>query len=157
MKTLSEEQALSKAAALCSRSEYCIEDIRSKMENWLILPEIQERILKRLTDEKYIDEARFCHSYINDKLHFNKWGKRKIHQMLQLKKIPRDVINKNLSTIDEKDYENILKSLMDSKSKTINAHSEYEKNMKLMRFAIGRGFEYDLIRKFLSDDLEKVD
>ena len=36
---------------------------------------------------------------------------------------------------------------MKSKYKTIKAKNDYERSMKLIRFAMGRGFSIDLIRK----------
>ena len=36
---------------------------------------------------------------------------------------------------------------MKQKSKSIKAESDYERNQKLVRFALGRGFTFDLIRQ----------
>ena len=49
---------------------------------------------------------------------------------------------------------------MKSKYKTIRAKNDYERSMKLIRFAMGRGFSLDLIRKCIDQmgiDAEEED
>ena len=43
------------------------------------------------------------------------------------------------------------------KRKTIKANSDYELNRKLMRFAVGRGFTFDIIRQCIDVEDELVD
>jgi regulatory protein len=154
MKELSEEKALYKAAALCSAAEHCVVDIRMKLDKWNIPIDAQERILKRLLQEKYIDEDRFCRFFINDKIRFNKWGRQKISQSLYFKKIPKEIIQNSLDKVDVKEYVEILVGLLKSKKKTLSARNDYELNQKLLRFGVGRGFEIDLIRKYLPENVE---
>ena len=52
-----------------------------------------DKIIDRLKAEKYIDEARYCRSFINDKLRFNKWGRKKIEFALKQKQIPLELIS----------------------------------------------------------------
>lgn len=157
MKELSEEKALYKAAALCSAAEHCVADIRMKLDKWNLPIDAQERILKRLLQEKYIDEERFCRFFINDKIRFNKWGKQKISQSLYFKKIPKEMIQSSLDKVDAKEYVEILVGLLKSKKKTLYARNDYELSQKLLRFGVGRGFEIDLIRKYLPENVEEMD
>jgi len=64
-----------------------------------------------------------------------------------------------LNEIDEKEYMNTLRSLLASKKKTIHASDDYQLNMKLIRFALSRGFEMNIIRKCmqLSDEYDSMD
>lgn len=159
MKEFNENEALGKAAAYCSMSEHCIFEVQEKLQNWGQDNGAQERIIKRLVDEKYIDERRFCRSFINDKLKFNKWGRVKIVQGLKMKKIPSGIIRECIDTIDQEMYISTLKSLVDSRKKTIRAANTYELNGKLIRFALGRGFEMDVIRICINlpEEYEKLD
>ena len=43
----------------------------------------------------------------------------------------------------------MLRPLLKAKWPTITAASDYERSMKLIRFAMGRGFDLDLIKKAL--------
>ena len=61
-----------------------------------------------------------------------------------------------LETIDQNEYIEILRNLLNAKRKSISAQNEYEKNGKLIRFALGRGFEMKDIRLCLQlfDDID---
>lgn len=147
MKELTEAEALNKAAAYCSLTERCIYDVTEKLNAWGVDNDAKHRILTRLINEKFIDEKRFCRFFINDKFKFNKWGKIKIGQALYQKKIPTELSSQLLSEIDYDEYIQILRSLLAAKRRSTKAADEYQLNIKLMRFAAGRGFELEAIRK----------
>ena len=81
------KKALNLAASLCSKKEYCCDDIRKKLLAWEIAPEDCSRILDFLQKNKFIDEARFASFYARDKFRFNRWGVQKIGLMLRQKGI----------------------------------------------------------------------
>ena len=58
--------ARSYVAALCSKSEYCIHDIREKLLKRELSEESPQEIIDFLLQEKFIDESRYRRSYIND-------------------------------------------------------------------------------------------
>ncbi len=66
-------------------------------------------------------------------------------QALHLKKIPANVISLGLEAIDESEYLSILSGLIEQKKRSVKANTDYERNGKLIRFAIGRGFEMEEI------------
>ena len=55
-KPLTPENALARAAALCSRSEHAEYDIRRKLNEWGITFASANDIIYRLISEKYIEE-----------------------------------------------------------------------------------------------------
>ena len=57
MKELTEEQALAKAAALCSSSEKCTGQILTKLAAWGMDTAQSEHIIQRLQAEKFIDDC----------------------------------------------------------------------------------------------------
>lgn len=69
----------------------------------------------------------------------------KIVQALRLKKIPANMISLGLEAIDESEYLSILSGLIEQKKRSVKANTDYERNGKLIRFAIGRGFEMEEI------------
>lgn len=140
---LSEAEALHKSAAYCSLAERCIDDVRKKLVSWEIESTAQDRIIKRLIDEKFLDEIRFCHFYVNDKLKFNKWGINKIKFELQKKNIPDAVIRSVLLTIDPEENRKRILELLIAKKKTTKGKNDFEIQQKLIRFAAGRGFAID--------------
>ena len=159
MTNITETEALNKVAAYCSAAEHCRAEISEKLHRWGLPYAAINRILKRLVAEKYIDEERFCRAFVNDKYRFAKWGKVKIAQALQLKKVPYNTCRQFLNEIDEEEYLSILDRLLTAKSKSIHAENEYELNGKLKRVALSRGFEMKDIRHCIqlsdeNDDFE---
>ena len=106
---------------------------------------MMEKIVWHLQDERYIDQKRFCSAFVRDKYRFNQWGRVKICQALRMKKIPADVIAKGLEEVDEREYMEILSGLIEQKRRSVKACTEYERNGKLIRFAVGRGFEMEAV------------
>lgn len=147
MTEITETEALSRVAAYCSTAEHCRAEIAEKLQRWSVAYDAIDRIIARLEQERYIDEERFCRAFINDKYRFAKWGKMKIGQALQLKKISSSVYWSFLNEIDEEEYLSILRGLLTAKRKSIHADTEYELNGKLIRFALSRGFEMKDIRR----------
>ena len=86
---------------------------------------------------------------MNDKYRFAKWGKVKIAQALQLKKISYNTCRQFLNEIDEEEYEKGLRDLLRQKSKSVSGRNEYERNTKLIRFAVGRGFTMNEVLRYV--------
>ena len=132
------------AASYSSLAERCIYDVRKKLTSVGAQSETVDRIVAHLLKEKFIDEARYCQSFINDKFRFNRWGRIKIGYELRGKKISEAIIDKALMTIDDEEYESVLFVLLKDKKRTVKGKTEQDIFSKLYRFAIGRGFESDL-------------
>ena len=159
-KECSESEARHKAEAYCSSVERCVSEVEAKLEQWGADHEIKDRVIEHLIKEKYIDQRRYCAAFVRDKYRFNQWGRMKIVQALRLKKIPSDVISLGLEEIDESEYLSILSGLVEQKKRSIKANTDYERNGKLIRFAIGRGFEMEEILrcvKQIDADVEYLD
>jgi regulatory protein len=69
-----------------------------------------------------------------------------------MKGIDDGTVNKAMGVIDETEYLHILRELIKAKRKSIRGKSDYEVNGKLIRFAIGRGFEFAAIRSCMDVD-----
>ncbi|MCD7720882.1 MAG: RecX family transcriptional regulator, partial [Prevotellaceae bacterium] len=82
-KTYTEKEAYERASLLCARAEHCLSQIRGKLAAWGLSPAAQGRVLARLVDERFIDEARFSRAYALDKFRYNGWGRLKIDLYLR--------------------------------------------------------------------------
>ena len=158
-KQKTEQEAYLQLATLCAQAEHCEAEMRDKLKRWEIDAEAQDRIISRLIKERYIDDERFARAFVNDKVRYNTWGRRKVQQALWMKRISDDIQQTVLDEIDEKEYIDVLKPLLKQKQRSIKASSEYELKQKLVRFAIGRGFDFGIIRKCMdvSDDMDVSD
>lgn len=152
MKQISEEDALLRLTSLCSTAEHCSHEMIEKMQRWQLADDAQARIIEYLVKEKYIDDERYARFFAKDKIRYNKWGRRKVEQAMWLKHIDGDVQRDVLDDIDDEEYLAVLRPLLKTKRKSVKASSDYEMNMKLIRFAMGRGFTMDIIRQCLDND-----
>lgn len=156
MKELTEPEMLHRMAAYCSAAERCIDDVQKKIAAAGLDEAAAERIIARLIKEKFLDESRFCKSFVNDKLRFNKWGRIKIGYELQRRHILSDLRAEALGGIDEEAYEDTLYELLKAKKKTVKSKDRRDLYYKLLRFAAGRGFESQVagqcLRRLLSTD-----
>ena len=156
MKQKTEQDAYLTLAALCAQAEHCQYEMTEKMRRWELDEEAQARIMQRLVKERYINDERYARAFVKDKVHYNKWGRRKVEQALWQKHINEDIRQQVLDEVDDEEYIRILKPLLQQKRRSTKAANDYELNQKLMRFAMGRGFTFDIIRQCLKvDDLDE--
>ncbi len=138
-------------ADLCSRSEYCISDIRKKILKDGLTGEDAEKIITALCKEKFIDENRYARMYVRDKFTFNKWGKQKIAYMLKMKQVDQEYIREALENIEEPAYEDSIRNVLTDKSKHIKGKDLFDKQAKLIRFGLGKGFEPNLVYRIVKE------
>ena len=151
-KEMNEQEAYLQLAALCAQAEHCEQEMRDKMKRWELDEMVQNRVIDRLTEERYIDNERYARAFVKDKIRYNKWGRRKVQQALWMKRIDTDIQQRVLDEIDENEYLDVLRPLLKQKRKSIKAENDYELNQKLVRFALSRGFTFDIIRQCLNVD-----
>ena len=159
MKEKTEQDAYLQLAALCAQAEHCQQEMRDKMKRWGIDAATQDRIVARLIKERYVDDERYARAFVMDKIRYNKWGRRKVQQGLWLKHIDDDIQERVLSEVDDSEYLDVLRPLLKQKVRSIRAENDYERTQKLVRFALGRGFTFDIIRQCLNvdDDMNTED
>lgn len=138
-------------AAICSKREYCEYDIRVKLRTRDIEEELINEIIANLKRLSFIDNERFAISYAKDKFRFNGWGTIKIAAMLSAKQIDEATIKIALSEIDTSEYKDQCLALLKNKARSIKAKGITELRNKLLRYAHGRGFDYETSLQALSE------
>jgi len=159
MRQKTEQEAYQQLAALCAQSEHCQWEMTEKMRRWELSDEAQARIMQRLVSERFIDDERYARALVKDKVRYNKWGRRKVEQALWLKHIDETIRQRVLDEVDDEEYLATLRPLLKQKRRSIKAASDDEINMKLTKFALGRGFTFDLIKQCIDvdDDCQLVE
>ena len=141
---ISKEEALGKAASLCSLSEHCSSQIEEKLRLWGVSDKDAEEIVNHLVEEKYIDNLRFARAYCHDKFLYSHWGRIKISQMLRGLRLSDEEIAEGLATIPEESYLQALDEALRNKDKTLKDTDKYQRKGKLVRHLLSRGFEMGL-------------
>ena len=157
MKQISEKEAQLKLSSLCAQGEHCTQELIDKLNKWEISEDAQARIMEYLTKNKFVDDARFCVAFVKDKIKYNGWGRKKVEQALYIKRIPRSMSDPVFEEIPDEMYLEKLRPLIKQKYPTIKARNEYERAMKLIKFAMGRGFDMRIIRMCIDEADELTD
>ncbi len=155
MKEVTEQGAYLQLAQLCARSEHCQHELTEKMRRWEMSDEAQARVMDRLVTERYVDDERYTRAFVRDKIRYNKWGRRKVEQALWMKRIDKDIQQRVLSEVDDSEYLSVLRPLLRQKRRSVKAASDYELNQKLVKFALSRGFTFDIIRQCIDGDVDE--
>jgi regulatory protein len=153
--------SLSKAMALCSRREYCPEDIRQKIESWGLGENDSLRVIEILKKENFLNENRYAEAFVKDKFKYNKWGKVKIAAHLKMKKLSPGIIKSAMGCIDDESYRKAITDLIVSHRRGVKAKNQYDLKGKLLRYGLSKGFEsellYDIISGQISTKFENID
>ena len=127
---------------LCSKREYCVSDIKEKAlksleGDGLAAAEVVSALIK----EGFLDNLRYGAAYARDKSTLSGWGRVKIRYNLMRKGLKDSEIEYALSQIDGDKAGARLEKLISNRMKILKGDPEWRS--KLIRFALGRGYEYD--------------
>lgn len=100
-----------------------------------------EKVVETLVKEKFIDDLRYSSAFARDKASLAGWGQTKIRYMLSAKGISKEVMTAALGEIDGEKAADKLERLMANKFKSLK--DDPQCRMKMLRFALGRGYDYE--------------
>ena len=143
------KKALLKAQKYCVYQERCHEEVREKLYEWRVLPEVLENTIAELITSNFINEERFAKVYAGGKFRIKKWGRIKIEGKLRSKNISVYCIKKGLEEIDEEDYLKTLREVIEKKAQNLDERDDYLRKNKIARYAIRKGFEQGLVWEVL--------
>lgn len=147
---MEKEKVLDRMRAQCSRREYCAEDVRKKAEKALDGDrEAAAEIVAELVREKYVDDLRYASAFARDKSSISGWGAVKIRYMLSAKGIAKEVIQEAVAEIDDEKADSRMKKLLENKWRSLK--DDPQGRMKLIRFALGRGYSYEDVEKQIKE------
>lgn len=147
-----------RATALCARSEYSPYDIVRKCRDWGLSEAESESLVERLKEERFIDERRYVHAFVNDKLKYAHWGRVKIQFALRQKQLPDALICEALDEVMEPDsYQETLVSLLRQKMARMPRPLSPQDRAKVYRFAASRGYEMETIARAMEMVLNDVE
>lgn len=144
-KSKSAEQALNALMRLCSRAEKSSGDAMRLMYTWGVPQAERQGVLDKLIEMRFVDDMRYAEAYTREKSQIAGWGARKIAQHLYQKGISKDIVAKVLMLIEEDGARETLERRLLRKLPTIKAANDYDLRGKLLRYALGLGYDYDLV------------
>lgn len=145
LKITNPDIALVKMQNWCAYQERCQQETRDKLYEFGLWPEAVENIIAKLIEDNFLNEERFACSFARGKFNIKKWGKIKIKQELKQRRINDYCIKKAMKEIDDDDYYIVLKKLLTQKKSLVKESNPIKLKFKLATYAMGKGFEQDLI------------
>jgi regulatory protein len=148
-KITDEATALAKAEHFCAYQERSQQEVRDKLYEWGLWTDAVENTITKLIAGNFLNEERFAYAYTRGKFNQKGWGRNKIKQGLKLKKVSDVLIRKALKQLDGDDYLAMLTKILQKKSAQIQEKDTYKRQYRLKQYALGRGYENDLIADVL--------
>lgn len=139
------KKTLSALQNQCARREYCSADILKKASDRLDGDrDAALEVLEALKEEGYVDDSRYAAAFAREKSAISAWGPAKIRYALSGKRIDRNIIEQALSQIDADSADVRMERLLENKFKSLKGDPQAK--LKLLKFALGRGYDYDTLR-----------
>ncbi|MBJ6367537.1 regulatory protein RecX [Snuella sedimenti] len=144
-RTYTLEEAIKKLEHYCAYQERCHKEVRQKLKDMRMIPEVIDHIMVHLINHNFLNEERYAKAYVQGKFRIKNWGKRRL--ILELKK--RDITNRNIelaiSEIDDSVYHERFNDLAKKYVSTIKETNVLKKKKKLVDYLLYRGWESYLV------------
>lgn len=149
-----EMNAYNYAVNLLSRAPKSEKELKVKMQDKGYDVIFIENVIKKLREQRYIDDERYSEMFISSKINISKDGRRKIKEALYNKGINKEIIDEKLSSVSEE--EEIERAFLLAKKKLASMKEEdtRKKTLKLSNYLINKGFEYSTVKKVVSSLLK---
>jgi len=144
--------ALVKMQNWCAYQERCQQDARDKLYELGLWPEAIEQILTQLIEDNFLNEERFAMQFARGKFNIKKWGRIKIKQELKQKRVSEYCLKKALQQIDGDEYIRVLTQVINTKRRLISEKNPLKLKLKLVAYALSKGYERDLIFDVLNTE-----
>lgn len=148
---LSINEAINKMEYYCSYQDRCHKEVEQKLRNLTLIPELKEKVIIHLIENKYIDEERFAKSFARGKHNYKGWGKIRIIQELKFREISKRNIDLAMLELPNEIYLENFHALAEKNWNSIKERKGQKKNKKFVDFLLRKGYETNLIFEKLKD------
>ncbi len=150
-KRLSPAEALAKIQHYCAYQERSHKEVKSRLYDYGLYESQVDELIAQLITEGFLNEERFAKAFAGGKFRMKKWGKLKIKNELEFLGLTKNCIQRGLKEIDSADYSKTLKALIKKKSTEIKEENLYKRRDRVARFAIGKGYEPEMVWEYVRD------
>jgi len=151
-KYISPDEALAKLQKYCVYQDRCHKEVRTKLLSLGIYGDTLEEIMADLITENFLNEERFACSYARGKFNLKKWGRMRIQNELRQRRISAYCIRKAMKEIDEKEYRNTIRKLIEKKAASLQEDNDFIRNNKIAQYLFRKGYESNIIWPIIKGD-----
>lgn len=125
-------------------------EVETYLDKCDVLNEDKDKIVKQLIGIGLINDHNFTKAYINDKVYLSNYGPDKIRHDLDNHDINPDIIETEISNIDDLVIKEKLSKLIDKKVRTNHKYSSYQMKQKLMFELVNLGYNKEMITEYFN-------
>ncbi len=142
-------EILQKLARYCAYQERCVQELEQKMKAFEVSPSEYSEYLAWLSDNNYLNEARFVEIFVRSKFNQKSWGRTKINYELRKRGISASLLASAWDGIDDQDYIEKARVLLKKKRDEIKSGTSPQRYQKCYNFGLSKGYESALVRELL--------
>ncbi|MBO4610886.1 MAG: RecX family transcriptional regulator [Bacteroidales bacterium] len=144
------KKLLDRLQNLCAKQECCSADMLHKALKALDYDRAAaQEVVDALVSDGYVNDARYAAAFAREKSSITGWGPVKIKFALAAKGIKGETAQAALEEIDPNRADAKLRKLLENKWKTLK--EDPQGKLKLIKFALSRGYEYEQIREVIEE------
>lgn len=117
--------------------------------------ETQKLIEKKLRRFNYLDDREFTRWWIEQRMTFRPFGKRRLALELRQKGINQEMIEEELGKLEDDKLIELAEELVKKRMKTLKNLPYFEAREKLLAFLSRRGFRWEIIKTVVAKTLKK--
>ena len=143
-----QKKVLGRLGTACARREYCVGDVRTKALKALGGDARRAaEVVDSLIEDGFVDDLRYASAFAREKSALSGWGPVKIRFALRAKGIGDSEIDGAMAGIDEDKAMERLDKVLRTKASALSGDPQIR--MKLIKFALSRGYSYEDVRKHM--------
>ncbi|MDB9781730.1 RecX family transcriptional regulator [Winogradskyella sp.] len=152
-KTYTVDEAQKKLENYCAYQERCHKEVRSKLMEMRMIPQVVDTIIVHLITHNFLNEERFAKSFVRGKFRIKKWGKVRLVRELKFRDVSKYSIDMALQEIDLDYYFDTLDALVQKRIAQVTEKNIYKKKKKVADYLLYRGWESHLIYEKINEHL----
>jgi regulatory protein len=142
-------EILQKLARYCAYQERCVQELEQKMKTFEVLPSEFSEYVAWLSENNYLNEARFVEIFVRSKFNQKGWGRTKINYELRKRGISASLLAGAWDGIDDQDYIEKARTLLQKKRDEIKTGTSPQRYQKCYNYGLSKGYESSLVRELL--------
>lgn len=146
-KKLTPDQALQKIRQYCAYQERCHQEVSAKLFTYGLYRQEVDQLIATLIEEDYLNEERFAIQFAGGKFRMKGWGRSRIKNELQQRKVSDYCIKKALKEIPEDSYLETLDKMARVRWAGLKGEDKLSRLRKTQDHLLYKGYEWDLIKQ----------
>ena len=142
-------EILQKLARYCAYQERGVQELEQKMKTFEVLPSEFAEYVSWLSENNYLNEARFVEIFVRSKFNQKGWGRTKINYELRKRGISASLLASAWDGIDDQDYIEKARTLLQKKRDEIKTGTSPQRYQKCYNYGLSKGYESSLVRELL--------